>query len=351
MRYGSGIDPPNRFDAQHRHADFDHLEWDEDPLAPPDRPVEYLPDASRSIISQNDSPDIAFRYSINPYRGCQHGCSYCYARNTHEYLGLNAGLDFETKILVKHEAAALFRDALADESWEPDEVVFSGVTDCYQPAERTFRLTRQCLEVAAECGLPVGIVTKNALIVRDLDLLGPLAARGLVRVALSVSTLDAALARVMEPRTSIPAARLRAMTMLAEAGVPVRALVAPIIPGLNDTEIPAVLAAAAEAGAHSASFTLLRLPLTVEPVFLEWLHREQPLKAQKIEALIRATRGGRLNQSDFRRRMRGQGEIADQVRRLFQVFQKKHGLDRPSPPPNLNHFRRPPPRCGQLRLF
>src|SRR2546428_7023565 len=248
MRYGSLIDRPNRFEPTHREADLEQLEWDEEYLAGLNtRPVEYLTDASRSIISENDSPDIPFRYSLNPYRGCQHGCSYCYARNTHEYLGFSAGLDFETKIVVKHDAPELFREFLARDAWQPEEIVFSGVTDCYQPAERQFRLTRQCLEEALEWRQPIGIVTKQALAGRVMDLLRQMAALRLVEVNVSITTLDAELARVMEPRTSIPAARLRAVRMLAAAGVPTRVMVAPIIPGLNDSEIPAILEAARDA--------------------------------------------------------------------------------------------------------
>lgn len=352
MRYGSSIDPPNRFEKVRLESDLEQLEWDQEHWNDLDRrPIEYLNDDSKSIISENNSPDIPFRYSINPYRGCLHGCSYCYARNSHEYLGFNAGLDFETKIVVKHDAAKLFREFLADDAWQPEEVVFSGVTDCYQPAERQFRLTRQCLEVALECRLPVGIVTKNALVVRDLDLLKQMASLRLVRVNLSVTTLDAELARSMEPRTSIPAARLRAVQMLAQAGVPVRVIVAPIIPGLNDAEIPAILAAAKQAGALAASYTLLRLPLTVEPVFREWLRRTQPLKVDKIEGLIRETRGGKLNKSEWGKRMAGTGPIAEQVGNLFQVFAKKYSLDGRLPAQDFSHFQPPRPRSGQLRLF
>ena len=352
MTHGAAIDPPNRFETTRRERDLEHLEWDQEYLAGlDDRPVEYLADASRSIVSRNDSPDVPFRYSLNPYRGCQHGCSYCYARNSHEYLGLNAGLDFETKIVVKHDAAELFREFLSNDAWVPEEVVFSGVTDCYQPAERQFRLTRQCLEVALECRLPVGIVTKNALVIRDLDVLRELAALRLVHVNVSVTTLDAELARVMEPRTSTPAARLRAMQTLSEAGVPTRVLLAPIIPGLNDAEIPALLAAAQAAGARSAAYVLLRLPLTVEPVFREWLHRTQPLKAQKIEGLIQATRGGQWSDSAWGKRMVGGGPIAEQIRDLFRVFAQKHELNGALPPHDFSLFRHFPPASGQLRLF
>lgn len=352
MRYGSQLDPPNRFEKTRSEPVDEHLEWDQEYLSQlQKRPVEYLTDASKTIVSENNSPDIPFRYSLNPYRGCLHGCSYCYARNSHEYLGFNAGLDFETKIVVKHDAALLFREFLSKDAWQPEEVVFSGVTDCYQPAERQFRLTRQCLEVALECRQPVGIVTKNALVVRDLDLLREMASLQLIHVNVSVATLDAELARNMEPRTSIPSARLRAIEMLAQAGIPTRVMVAPIIPGLNDSEIPSILGAAKAAGALAASYIMLRLPLTVEPVFLEWLDRTQPLKAPKIEALVRETRGGKRYNADWGQRMVGTGPIADQVRSLFQVFAKKLRLDRTLPAYDFTQFRPAKPRSGQLRLF
>ncbi len=352
MRHGAGIDPPNRFDKTHHEATLEHCEWDDEYLQSLDhRPVEYSPDTSKSIISENDSPDVPFRYSLNPYRGCQHGCSYCYARNSHEYLGFNAGLDFETKILVKHDAPALFRDFLARDAWQPEAITFSGVTDCYQPAEREFRLTRGCLEVALEARQPIGVITKNALVVRDLDLLQRMAALRLVYVNLSITTLDPALARDMEPRTSTPAARLRAIKMLADAGVPARVMTAPIIPGLNDSEIPALLEAARDAGATSAGYVLLRLPLTVEPVFLEWLRRSQPLKAARVEGLIRETRGGKLSQSAWGERMRGSGPIAEQIARLFKVFSQKLGLTKSLPEQDFSQFVPPKPRSGQLRLF
>jgi DNA repair photolyase len=351
MLHGSHLDPPNRFLAQRREADLEHVAWDEEYLVErTDRRIEYFDDESQSIVSENDSPDIPFRYSANPYRGCAHACPYCYARNTHEYLGLNAGLDFETKIFVKRRAPALLREFLARRSWIPEPITFSGVTDCYQPAEREFRLTRGCLEVARECRQPIGIVTKNALVVRDLDILKDLAAQSLVHVNLSITTLDAELARVMEPRTSIPAARLRAIRELSAAGIPVRVLVAPIIPGLNDHEAAEILQAAREAGAGDARYVLLRLPLTVAPVFAEWLARTQPLKAAKIEGLIRQTRGGALNQTDWSQRMVGSGELADQIRNMFSIFRAKHGYgDLPKLSREL--FRPPAKQDGQLRLF
>jgi len=351
MRHGSNLDPPNRFDRIRSEADFEQLEWDDEFLNDRlDRKIEYLPDASRSIVSENDSPDIPFRFSINPYRGCAHACPYCYARNTHEYLGLNAGLDFETKIFVKHDAPRLFRDFLARDSWQPEPIIFSGATDCYQPAEREFRLTRKCLEIAHECDQPISIISKNALVLRDLDLLSNMAERNLAHVNLSITTLDSELARVMEPRTSIPAARLRAVEMLAGAGVPVRVMIAPIIPGLNDHEAAEILRTAREAGATDARYTLLRLPLTVEPVFREWLFRTQPLKAEKVESLVRQTRGGKLNDFTFGRRMVGTGLLADQFRSLFEVCRRKYGFTG-LPELDASRFRPPREQNGQLRLF
>src|SRR5262245_2076623 len=288
------IDPPNRFEKTRQERDFEHLDGDREYLdGLQKRPVEYLSDASRSIVSENDSPDVPFRYSVNPYRGCAHGCAYCYARNTHEYLGFNAGLDFETRIVVKRDAPDLLRQFLSRNSWKPEPITFSGVTDCYQPAEREFRLTRKCLETVLECRQPVSIITKNALVLRDLDVLCELARWNLVYVFLSITSLDPELARTMEPRTSTPSARLRAVQELAAANVPVGVMLAPIIPGLNDSEIPSMLEAAKNAGAKSAGYVFLRLPLAVEPVFLEWLRRTQPLKAERVERRLRQSRHGK----------------------------------------------------------
>jgi len=352
MRHGANFNPANRFGTQHAESDREHFEFADDAAEVFDRhPIEYIPDDSRSIVTENSSPDIPFRYSVNPYRGCIHGCAYCYARPYHEYLGLSAGLDFETKIFVKHRAPELLRQFLSRDAWVPEEIVFSGITDCYQPAEREFRLTRGCLEVAREARQPVGIVTKNALVARDLDILGEMAAGQLVHVAVSVTTLDAELARFMEPRTSTPAARLRTISELSAAGVPVRAIVAPVIPGLNDAEIPAILKEAKAAGALSAAYILLRLPLNVEPIFLEWLERTQPLKKERVLSRIRSTRGGDLSDSKFGSRMRGEGEIAKQIQQTFKVFAAKHGLDRKLPPLDASKFLRPLPRSGQMRLF
>ncbi|MCH7688520.1 MAG: PA0069 family radical SAM protein [Planctomycetes bacterium] len=349
---GSQIAPPNRFEQVHAEADLEYLEHDAEALEElRHHKTEFLPDASKSIISENDSPDIPFRYSLNCYRGCEHGCSYCYARPYHEYLGLNAGVDFETKIYVKHQAPELFRDWLADYKGEPEPIMFSGITDCYQPAERRFQLTRRCLEVACEARQPIGIVTKNALVTRDLDILSKMAAENTVHVFLSITTLDETLARSMEPRTSSPAARLRTIQQLREAGIPVGVMAAPIIPGLNDSEIPNILEAAREAGAQSAGYILLRLPLTVRPVFLEWLERTQPTKADRVESLVRSTRGGELNDPNFISRMRGSGQIAEQIRQTFKVFSRRYELNASLPPFETSHFRPPQPTSGQLRLF
>lgn len=352
MRHGANFNPANRFGGRRAEDDREHFEFADDAAEVFDRhPIEYIADDSQSIVTENSSPDIPFRYSVNPYRGCIHGCAYCYARPYHEYLGLSAGLDFETKIFVKHRAPELLWEFLSRESWQPEVIIFSGVTDCYQPAEREFRLTRGCLEVAREARQPVGIVTKNALIARDLDLLREMAAEQLVHVAVSVTTLDAELARFMEPRTSTPAARLRTIAELTAAGVPVRVMAAPVIPGLNDAEVPAILKEAKAAGALNAAYILLRLPLNVEPIFVEWLERTQPLKKERVLSRIRSTRGGELSDSQFGRRMRGDGEIAKQIQQTFQVFAAKHGLDAKSPPLDTSKFRRPLPKSGQMRLF
>ncbi len=352
MRHGSRIDPPNRFETHARELDLAHVEWDQEHLRQLEhRAIEYVSDASKSIVVENSSPDIPFRYSLNPYRGCIHGCAYCYARPGHEYLGFNAGLDFETKIVVKDQAPKLFRAFLSRKSWQVEPIIFSGVTDCYQPAERRFRLTRQCLEIAAEFHQPVGMITKNALVLRDLDIMRKLSADNLIQVFVSITTLDPVLARDMEPRTSIPSARLRAVRMLAEAGVPVGVMVAPIIPGLNDSELPAILQAVKDAGARTANYIMIRLPLTVEPVFKEWLQRTQPAKADLVLGRIQSVRGGKMNDATWGQRQVGTGEIADQIRSMFHLFRKKHGLDNEMPRLNVELFSAPEDASGQMRLF
>ncbi len=349
---GGTARPPNRFEKTVREDDFSAFEGDDEFLEELRTvPTEFLVDSTQAIISENDSPDIFFRYSLNPYRGCEHGCAYCYARPTHEYLGFNAGIDFESKIVVKDRAPELFRDWLARDRYQPEPIMFSGVTDCYQPAERKFELTRRCLEVASEAGQPVCIVTKNALVVRDLDILSSMAKRNLVHVAISLTSLDPEFTATLEPRTSRPPARLRAMRALSEAGVPVIAMTAPIIPGLNDSEIPKLLEAARDQGASGAAYVLLRLPITVKPVFLDWLQRVCPTKKDRIVHLIQSTRQGKLNSAEFGKRMRGEGLVAEQIRQTFTVFRRKFGLDGPRRELSLEHFRPPVPTSGQLRLF
>jgi DNA repair photolyase len=302
--------------------------------------TQFLKDLSQSIITYNNSPDIGFGAGINPYRGCEHGCAYCYARPTHEYLGFSAGLDFESKIMVKENAPELLRRELSSQKWKPQLLAMSGVTDCYQPVERRLELTRRCLAVLAEFRNPVCIITKNFLVTRDLDLLRELAAHRAVMVHLSINSLDPELARKLEPRAATPRQRLAAVEALSAAGVPVGVLVAPVIPTLNEPEIPAVLAAAKNAGAQWAGKEVLRLPLTVAPVFQEWLHRTFPEKAEKVLGRIRSIRGGRLNDSRFGSRMRGEGIFADQISQIFRVTLRKVGLDRNPPELSVSAFRR-----------
>lgn len=347
----AGDNPANRFEAVHPVADFEQLEVDDELLEPGNPATQFLPDASQSIIAENDSPDVGFRYSINAYRGCEHGCAYCYARPSHEMLGMGAGLDFETKILVKHEAPRLLRAALCKPGWAGEVIVMSGVTDCYQPAERRFRLTRGLLEVMLEARQPVGIITKNALVLRDLDLLTQLAELRLVQVNVSVTTLDAELARSMEPRTSSPAARLQAIAKLSQAGVPTRVMVAPVVPGLTDHEMPQILTAARGAGARSAGYVMLRLPWSVLPVFDGWLASSYPDKQSRVQALIRGVRGGKMYDSTWHTRGRGQGPYAKQVANTFEVFTRKLGLDQPLAELDSSQFRPPRAASGQMSLF
>lgn len=351
---GATIKPANRFLKIQVEDDFQHFEGDLEFIEKLRRiPTEYHVDDSQSILSENNSPDIPFRFSLNPYRGCAHGCAYCYARPTHEYLGWNAGLDFESKILVKERAADLLRERLRKKSWQCEPIMMSGVTDCYQPIERQLRLTRSCLEVAEEFCQPMGIITKNALVTRDIDILARLAARNLVRVAISLTSLDQSLTRTLEPRTSSPDARLRAIQELNDAGIPVTVMTAPVILGLNDNEIPSLLEAAKDHGATYAGYVLLRLPQTVKPVFLDWLARNVPTQQEKIESLIQQTRDGEMNQSQFGQRMRGTGVMADHLAATFKLFAKRYGLERTTPTLDCTQFRVPPTPSSptQLRLF
>ena len=341
---GAADNPMNRFEP---------IVYVPDPESTGDDPAPgtvFLRDTTRSIVANNDSPDVPFDASVNPYRGCEHGCIYCYARPTHEYLGFSAGLDFETRILVKHDAAILLRRELGSPRWKPRVVALSGVTDPYQPAERRLRITRGVLEVLREFRNPVGVVTKNHLVTRDADLLGELARHDAAVVNISVTTLDAGLQRIMEPRTSIPARRLAAIRTLADAGIPVRVLIAPVIPGLNDHEMPAILDAAARSGARAASWVLLRLPHGVAALFTDWLERHYPDRKEKVLGRIRETRDGLLNIATFGERMRGRGELADQIGRLFTVARRRAGIPENIPPLSAAAFQRPEAH-GQLGLF
>jgi DNA repair photolyase len=320
--------------------ELDPVEPDQDE---PRRPIQtqFYRDHSSSIIARNHSPDVGFDASINPYRGCEHGCAYCYARPSHEFLGMSAGLDFESKIMVKTDAAELLRKELTKKSWKPQVIAMSGVTDCYQPAERKLRITRSCLKVLAEFRNPVGIVTKNHLVTRDIDVLRELAEHQAVMVNISITTLDGDLAKVLEPRASPPSRRLAAVQELRAAGIPVGIFMAPIIPGLNDHEIPRVLAAAAEAGACDAGFVPLRLPLAVAPLFEAWLERHRPGEKEKILGRVRSMRGGRLNDSSFGSRMQGEGFLADQLHQLFQVAKMRAGFCAPRMELSTASFRVP----------
>lgn len=334
---GAESNPKNRFETRARLPVIDSSD-EVDAVGPQ---TQYLTDASRSIIATNASPDVGFDASINPYRGCLHGCTYCYARPTHEYLGFSAGLDFETKIVVKHDAPALLRRELAAKRWQPKVLAMSGVTDSYQPIERQLGLTRRCLEVLAEFRNPVCIVTKNALVLRDIDLLRELARHNAAMVAVSVTTLDPELCGVLEPRTSRPYRRLEAIAALAAAGIPTAVMVAPVIPALTDHEIPAILTAAARAGAVAAGKVVLRLPHGVAPLFEQWLAAHAPEKTAKVLNRIRALRGGKLYDASWETRQTGAGLFADQIEALFRLWCKKTGLDRGWPELTTAHFRRP----------
>ena len=325
---GANTNPPNRFERLSVELEPGAL-LDDDGNPLPLR-TQFLRDDAQSIITFNNSPDIPFGAGVSPYRGCEHGCAYCFARPYHEYLGFSAGLDFESKIMVKERAAELLRAELSRKSWSPQPIAMSGVTDVYQPVERRLGLTRACLAVLAEFRNPVAIITKNHLVTRDADLLGELAKYRAANVSISLTTLDGELAKVLEPRASTPTRRLAAIAELRAAGVPVHVLTAPIIPGLNDHEIPALLDAAAKAGAVGAGYTILRLPLAVAPIFEAWLEEHRPGHKDKVLGRIRELRGGKLNDPNFGSRMRGEGPLAEQIKALFTVARRKAGLDGPT---------------------
>ncbi|HTU22402.1 MAG TPA: PA0069 family radical SAM protein [Gemmataceae bacterium] len=333
---GASSNPANRFELIHYERD-DTIGEEEAP-APATR---FYRDHARSILVRNDSPDVGFEVSINPYRGCENGCIYCYARPTHEYLGFSAGLDFETKILVKEDAPALLRKELASPKWQPLVVSISGVTDPYQPIERRLGLTRRCLEVFADLRNPVGVVTKSHLVCRDSDLLAELAQYQAAAAFLSITTLDAELARRMEPRATQPTGRLAAIEELTHAGVPVGVLVAPVIPGLTDHELPAILEAAAKAGARCAGYVLLRLPHGLGPLFEQWLRQHYPERCDKVLSRLRDMRGGEIYDPRFGSRMRGEGVLAEQIASLFALGCRRAGIGSRFPSLSTAAFRRP----------
>lgn len=327
---GAGTNPTNRFEKLSLHVLPEHAQEivGEYPDGRRVRTLVYA-DRSRRVINPVDVPDIHFKWSINPYRGCEHGCIYCYARPTHEYLGLSSGVDFESKIVAKHDAPELVRRELMKPSWRGERIMMSGVTDPYQPIEATLRITRRLLEVFAEFRQPVSVITKNKLITRDVDLLADLAGQGAAHAAVSLTTLDNALASAMEPRASSPKQRLAAISALASAGVPVRVMTGPIIPGINDREIPALLKAAADAGATSAGYTLVRLPWQVKDLLADWLERTFPDRAVKVLSLIRQTRGGELYDSSFGQRQSGTGAVAGMIAEVWRVAAERVGLLKP----------------------
>ncbi len=341
----AAFNTPNRFDPI--TVELDPSELTESELR--QVPTTFFEDNSRTILAKNSSPDVPFTYSVNPYRGCEHGCIYCYARPSHEYLGWSAGLDFETKILVKRSAPRLLSQAFQKPSWQAQVICLSGNTDPYQPAERQLELSRGCLEVFLRHRNPVSIITKNHLVTRDLDLLSALAERNLVHVAVSVTSLRPELARTMEPRTSTPQRRLDAIKTLADAGVPVSVMVAPIIPGLTDEEVPDILTAAARHGACRAGYVVLRLPGPVAPLFADWLGATYPERKNKVLRRVRELREGKLTDARFGLRMRGEGIWADTLAKLFKTTCLRVGLNQQVPALDTDQFR----HCAgnQLSLF
>ena len=333
---GAQHNPDNKF--QQSHYTLEHEEGvDELPPLPNRQLIREFP---RSIVSQSNSPDIQITYSINPYQGCEHGCVYCYARNSHEYWGFSAGLDFESKIMVKPNAPQLLEQHLQKRSWQPQAIALSGNTDCYQPVERELKITHQLLQVFLKYGNPVGIITKNALIERDLDILRELAADRLVHVYFSINSLDEELRRTLEPRTASATKRLAAMDRLSAAGVPCGVMVAPVIPGFTDHEIPQVIRCAADAGAQAAGYTVVRLNGAVGPLFKDWLHKAHPDRAAKVWKQIQSMHGGQVNDSEWGRRMTGEGPVAEHIRQLFRVSRDKYLAHREMPPYDLTKFRR-----------
>ena len=357
---GAKIDPDRRHGRgaeTNRSGRFEALErafvddgWGSLDLLPPFK-TEVQEEAARKIITRNESPDISFDRSINPYRGCEHGCTYCFARPTHAYMGLSPGLDFETKLFAKPNAASLLEKELAKPGYEPKTIAIGTNTDPYQPIERRYRIMREILEVLDRANHPVGIVTKSALIARDIDILSRMAERGLAKAALSVTTLDRKLARAMEPRAATPQRRLDTLKLLSEAGIPTTVMVAPIIPALNESEIERILNAAAAAGVSEAGYVILRLPLEVRDIFKEFLGREYPDKAKHVMSIIRSMRGGKDYDSEWGKRMRGDGPYAWQIGRRFEMAANRLGLNKERRRLRTDLFTPPVPEGTQMSLF
>ncbi|HSV02448.1 MAG TPA: PA0069 family radical SAM protein [Phenylobacterium sp.] len=346
---GARSNRSGRFEAEAREA-FDDG-WTADEALPSAIATTVTPERAKTIITHNDSPDVGFSASINPYRGCEHGCIYCYARPAHAYMGLSPGLDFESKLFFKPEAARLLERELSNPRYKPEIIHIGGNTDPYQPQERKLLVTRQVIEVLQRFDHPFSIISKSALILRDLDLMTAMSAKSLVRVAISITTLDRKLARSMEPRAATPEKRLEAVRRLSEAGVPVVVMFAPCVPGLNDHEMEAVLQRAAEAGAKGAGYVALRLPLEIKDLFEEWLATDHPDRASRVMSLIRQIRGGKTYDSQWGRRMKGEGPIAALMSRRFATARQRYGLAEPLPPLDLSQFRIPPRPGDQLGLF
>ena len=346
---GARTNATGRYESQIREA-FDDG-WTPDDEPPATLQTSVTPERAKVIITHNDSPDVGFAASINPYRGCEHGCIYCYARPAHAYMGLSPGVDFESKLFFKPEAARLLERELRKPRYTPEIIHIGGNTDPYQPQERTLRVTRQLLEVLDRFDHPCSVITKSALIVRDLDVLASMSKKNLVRVAISITTLDRKLARSMEPRAATPEKRLDAVRRLSAAGVPVIVMFAPCIPGLNDHEMEAVLERSAEAGAKGAGYVALRLPLEIKDLFKEWLATDHPDRASRVMSLVRQIRGGKDYDSQWGKRMKGEGPIAALLSRRFATAKQRYGLAARLPPLDLDRFRIPPPPGDQMELF
>lgn len=342
---GAQINTQNPFSS--RHFVREHIEGIDFDEREDKTHTQFFQENAKKIVNKVDSPDLNMYYSLNPYQGCEHGCAYCYARNTHQYWGYSAGLDFESKIIIKKNAPELLEKRFQTGNWQPVPIAVSGNTDCYQPAERKFQITRKLLQVFLKYGHPLGMITKNSLILRDLDILQELAAKRLVRVMISVTSLDERLRRAMEPRTASAASRLKTIEELSRHNIPVGVMTAPIIPGLNNYEIPGIIAAVADAGALTAGYTVVRLNGAVKDLFYDWLYKTSPDRADKVWNQVCELHGGKVNDTEWGRRIKGDGPIAAAINQIFKATVKKHLGGRSFPPYDLTQFS----SNGSLRLF